>query len=94
MLYVFHCTDNPSAKGVRAANRDAHLAFLGELGDRVFVAGPLLSDDHSEMVGSVLIIDCEDLAGARALAADDPYAKAGLFSRVDIKPWRKVLPKA
>lgn len=93
MLYTFYCSDKPEAVGVRAANRDAHLAFLNELGGRLFIAGPLLSEDGSAMVGSLLIIDCEDMAAACRLAAGDPYAKAGLFSSVAIKPWRKVLPK-
>lgn len=94
MLFAFHCTDKPEAVGVRAANRDAHLAFLAELGERIVAAGPFLSDDGAAMTGSLLIIDCEDKAAAEALAASDPYAKAGLFARVDIRPWRKVLPKA
>ena len=94
MLFAFHCTDKPEAVGVRAANRDAHLAFLASLGDRIFAAGPYLSDDQSAMIGSLLLIECEDAAAAQALAAEDPYAKAGLFARVDIRPWRKVLPKS
>ncbi|WP_368738616.1 YciI family protein, partial [Escherichia coli] len=28
-----------------------------------------------------------DVAGAREIAANDPYAKAGLFASVDIRPW-------
>lgn len=94
MLFAFHCADKPEAVGVRAANRDAHLAFLAELGDRIFAAGPFLNDDQTAMTGSLLIIECDDQAAAEALAAQDPYAKAGLFARVDIRPWRKVLPKA
>jgi len=46
------------------------------------------------MVGSLIIVDCEDMAAARSLAATDPYAQAGLFASVTIKPWRKVLPKS
>jgi len=94
MLHTLYCSDKPEAVGVRAANREAHLAFLSELGDRLFMAGPLLSEDGSAMVGSLIVVDCEDMAAARALAARDPYAKAGLFSSVAIKPWRKVLPKS
>lgn len=94
MLFAFHCTDKPEAVGVRAANREAHLAFLAELGDRIFAAGPYLGADQASMIGSLLIIDCDDQAAAEALAARDPYALAGLFARVDIRPWRKVLPKA
>ena len=94
MLYAFYCSDKPEAVGVRAANREAHIAFLGEFGDRVFAAGPLLSEDGSAMVGSLIIVECADMAAARDLAARDPYAKAGLFSSVTIKPWRKVLPRS
>jgi uncharacterized protein len=94
MLFTFSCFDKPEAVGVRAAHRDSHLAFLGELGDRLFLAGPFLSEDGSAMVGSLIIIDCEDMAAARTLAARDPYAKAGLFSSVAIRPWRKVLPES
>jgi hypothetical protein len=94
MLYAFYCSDKPEAVGVRAANREAHIGFLGELGERVFAAGPLLSEDGTAMVGSLIIVECADLVAARALAARDPYAKAGLFSSVTIKPWRKVLPKS
>lgn len=94
MLYAFYCSDNPEAVGVRVANREAHLAFLNELGERLFLAGPFLSEDGSTMVGSLIIVECDDLADARRLAARDPYAKAGLFSGVAIKPWRKVFPKS
>jgi len=94
MLFAFNCSDKPEAVGVRAANREAHLAFLNGLSDRLFLAGPFLGEDGSTMVGTLLIIDCEDMAAARTLAASDPYAKAGLFSSVDIKPWRKTLPKS
>lgn len=93
MLYAFYCSDKPEAVGVRAANREAHIAFLNQLGERLFVAGPLLSDDGSAMVGSLIIVECEDMTAARAVAARDPYAVAGLFSSVVIKPWRKTLPK-
>jgi uncharacterized protein len=79
---------------VYGANLEAHMAFLKELGDRLFLAGPLLSEDGSAMVGSLIIVDCEDMVAARMMAARDPYAKAGLFSSVAIKPWRKVLPKS
>jgi uncharacterized protein YciI len=93
MLFTFYCSDRPEAVGVRAATREKHLAFLGELGPRLFAAGPLLGDDGATMIGSLLVVDCDDLAAARALAARDPYAQAGLFSSVAIRAWRKVLPK-
>lgn len=94
MLYMFHCTDKAGAAPVRADNRAAHLAYLEANADRIFVAGPLLSDDGQGMVGSLLIVECADEAAAKAFAADDPYAKAGLFQSVEIRAWRRVYPKA
>lgn len=93
MLFAFLCTDKAGAADIRAANRAAHLEYLAAHEDRVVVAGPMLSDDGSGMVGSLLILDFADKAEAETFAANDPYAKAGLFERVDIRPWRKVYPK-
>jgi hypothetical protein len=39
-----------------------------------------------------VILDLEDLAAAEAFAANDPYARAGLFASVSIQPWKKALP--
>ncbi len=61
-------------------------------GDKLVVAGPTTSDDGAAMTGSLLLMDFEDRAEAEAFAAADPYAKAGLFDSVTIKPWKKVLP--
>lgn len=93
MLFVFYCTDKPDCRQVRAAVRPAHLEYLSGFNDRIFGAGPTLTDDGQGMTGSVLIIDFADRAAAEAFAAADPYNKAGLFESVAIRPWKKVLPK-
>jgi uncharacterized protein YciI len=54
------------------------------------MAGPFLNGDDA-MCGSLLIIEADDIAAAQALAAEDPYAKAGLFSDVRIEAWKKVI---
>ncbi len=93
MLYMFHCTDKAGAAQLRTDNRSDHLAYLESHADRIHAAGPLLSDDGQAMVGSLLIVDCADAAAAQAFADNDPYAKAGLFQSVTIRPWRRVFPK-
>lgn len=93
MLYMFHCTDKAGAGEVRQTNRAAHLAYLEANAARIFAAGPLLSDDGQGMVGSLLIVECADAAEAQRFADEDPYAKAGLFQSVVIRPWRRVYPK-
>lgn len=98
MLYMFHCTDKAGAADIRAANRADHLAYLESHADRLFAAGPLLSEPDAAgaqgMVGSLLIVECADADAAQSFAANDPYAKAGLFDSVTIRPWRRVFPKA
>jgi uncharacterized protein YciI len=89
MLYALVCTDRPGRLEVRKANREAHLAYLVETGV-VTQAGPLL-DPAGEMAGSLVVIDVDTQDAAEAWAASDPYAKAGLFERVEIKAWRKVI---
>ena len=53
-------------------------------------AGPLLNDE-GEMVGSLVILDVEDMKAAQDWANNDPYAKAELFSGVELIPWKKVI---
>lgn len=95
MHFVFYCLDKPGHQQVRMENRMAHLDYLEAHRERLLCAGPLLSEssDGSPMLGSLLILDFPDRAAAEAFAAADPYAKAGLFEKVTIHPWRKVLPK-
>jgi uncharacterized protein YciI len=82
------CTDKENHLETRKANRDAHLAYLKETG--VAQAGPFLDADGN-MCGSLLILDVADLAAAQDWAANDPYAKAGLFQSVSIQHWNRVI---
>jgi uncharacterized protein YciI len=92
MHYAFLCHDKPGATEIRKANRDAHLTHLRSVVDQIFAAGPLLGEDGQSMIGSLLVVDFPDRKAAEAFAANDPYAKAGLFQSVTVTPWKKVLP--
>ena len=87
-LFAVICTDKENHLETRKANRDAHLAYLKETG--VAQAGPFL-DAEGNMCGSLLILDVADLATAQDWAANDPYAKAGLFQSVSIQHWNRVI---
>jgi uncharacterized protein len=90
MLYALLCTDKPASVDLRMAVRPEHLAYLGSLGSKMKAAGPFL-DDAGSPTGSLVIIEAESRAEAEAMAAKDPYAIAGLFASVEIKPWRWAL---
>jgi uncharacterized protein len=91
MLYALICTDKPNSSALRADVRPKHLAYIDANKANVKIAGPFTSEDGAAMLGSLIIIEAPDMAAARAFAADDPYALAGLFSNVEIKPWRWIV---
>ncbi|MER9439012.1 YciI-like protein [Mesorhizobium sp. M0618] len=88
MLFAVICKDKPGSLQVRLDTRPEHIAFLEGLnGDKKLAfAGPFL-DAEGKPNGSLVVVEASDLAGAQALSAADPYAKAGLFESVEIRPW-------
>ena len=91
MFYLIHCFDRKDALQLRMDNRPAHVEYLKSFGEKLHAAGPTL-DANGNMNGSLVIMELENLADAEDFAANDPYAKAGLFEKVFIQPWKKVLP--
>ena len=89
MKVVLICRDKQGAHEIRAANRDAHLAYAAETG-AVWMGGPFL-DDRGDMTGSLIILEVESVEAARRWSAADPYAIAGLFESVTIDAWKKTV---
>jgi len=94
MLFAFLCTDKPGHLNVRMDTRPAHLEHLNKLNaDGILkMAGPFLDDDGKPN-GSLVIVETEDMAAARALAEADPYYQAGLFEKVEVKLYNWVFNK-
>ncbi|HUF88312.1 MAG TPA: YciI family protein [Thermohalobaculum sp.] len=90
MLYAIICLDKPGSGEIRKANREAHLAHIRNAGQAIVEAGPFL-DGAGAMCGSLVIYEGREKAEAEAWAATDPYGKAGLFERVEIRAWKKVV---
>ena len=90
-LFVLSCIDKPNALQARLNAREAHLAYIAETG-LVRLAGPFLTEG-GDPAGSLMIVEVEDLAGARSFSANDPYVKAGVFESVDIRPFRVTVGK-
>jgi len=85
MLFALICNDKPNSLDLRLKVRSEHLAFLDTITTKA--AGPFL-DEAGNPAGSLVIIEAADMAQAKAIAARDPYAIAGLFAAVDIRPWK------
>ncbi len=86
-LFVFQGLDKSGALELRKATRPAHLVWLEGLAPRVKIGGPVLSDDGQTPVGSMLVVEAENLVEAKALFAQDPYAVAGLWSETTVRPF-------
>jgi uncharacterized protein len=93
MLFMLFCEDKPDSLALRLATREAHLTFIAGHAEKVRLAGPMLSDDGERMLGSLFIVEADDLAAARALHDADPYTSAGLWGNVLIRPFRQVVPR-
>lgn len=99
MLYVIKGTDREDSLPKRQAARPAHLARLERLRDegRLVLAGPLPAIDAEDpgpagFTGSLIVAEFDSLADAERWAAEDPYMDAGVYARMTVEPFRKVLP--
>jgi uncharacterized protein YciI len=89
MLYIIYQEDRPDAAAIRAATREAHLAYLEEHKDILVLGGALLAEDGKTRLGSVLIVNVAGREAAEAFSADEPFRKAGLFKSVKITRMRR-----
>ncbi len=89
MRFALMTQDKPGALQTRLDNRDAHLAYIQATGV-VEMAGPFLNAE-GQMCGTLIILEVADMAEAENWAANDPYAKAGLFETVRLQAWKKVI---
>ena len=99
MWYLIEGYDRADVLAARLAARPEHLARLTALRDegRLLLAGPCPAIDAEDpgpagFSGSLIVAEFPSLADARAWADADPYVAAGVYERVDVRPFRRVLP--
>lgn len=98
MFYAIQGEDAPDSLAQRLATRPAHLARLTELqqNGRLLLAGPFPAIDSNDpgpagFTGSLIVAEFPSLQEAQSWADADPYVAAGVYARVSVKPFRKVL---
>ena len=99
MLYVIIGEDHPGTLDQRMAARPAHVERLQALQAeaRLILAGPCPAIDSPDpgpagFTGSIIIAEFTSLVAAQAWADADPYVAAGVYAKVTVKPFKKVLP--
>lgn len=100
MYYLIYSEDVESSLAKRLSVREQHLARLDDLQNKgkLLVAGPCPAIDsenpgESGFTGSLIIAEFDDLATAKKWAQADPYMSAGVYDKVTVKPYKKVLPR-
>lgn len=100
MLYAIIGYDQPDSLEARMAARPAHLARLNILQDagRLVLAGPFPAIDSpapgpAGFTGSLIVAEFASLEDAQNWANEDPYIIADVYQKVEVYPFKQVLPK-
>jgi uncharacterized protein YciI len=99
MLYVIIGEDVDNSLEKRLSARPQHLQRLDQLKNegRLVLAGPIPAIDSNDpgpagFTGSIIVAEFPSLTEAQSWADMDPYVKTGVYHRVTVKPFKKVLP--
>lgn len=99
MWYAILSEDVSGSLARRTPARPAHVQRLEALKQqgRLLVAGPHPAIDApapgaAGYSGSLVIAEFASLGEAQAWADADPYAAAGVYARIAVKPFLKTLP--
>jgi len=98
VYYAILSEDIENSLDKRKSARPAHLDRLNRLADqqRLMLAGPHPSIDSPDpgdagFSGSLVIAEFDSLEQAQAWADADPYVSAGVYQKVTVKPFKRVL---
>lgn len=99
MFYMIYSEDSDNSLASRLSVREQHIARLKTLQTqgRLLLAGPCPAIDCEEpgeagFTGSLIVAEFESLEDAQSWADKDPYIKAGVYKKITVKPYKKVLP--
>jgi uncharacterized protein YciI len=99
MFYVIYSEDIENSLSLRLSVRDKHIERLKDLQNqgKLLIAGPCPAIDNEDpgeagFTGSLIVAEFDSLTAAQAWADQDPYISAGVYKKVTVKPYKKVLP--
>ena len=99
MLYAIIAEDIENTLEKRLASRPAHVERLNVLKSegRLIIAGPHPAIDSEDpgtngFTGSLIVAEFDSLESAQSWADIDPFIEAGVYKKVTVKPYKKVLP--
>ena len=100
MFYAIISVDQEDSLTKRKKVREQHITRLQDLQEqgRLLLAGPhprIDAEDPEEagFSGSLIVAEFESLAAANEWAEADPYVTAGVYAKVEVKPFKRVFPR-
>ena len=99
MWYSIYTTDFKNSLNKRLVNRPQHIKRLKLLqGEgRLLLAGPLPAIDSinpgpNGFSGSLIVAEFDSLIDAKKWADNDPFVQCGVYEKIEVKPFIKILP--
>jgi len=89
MLWAIYCVDKPDSAALRTEHHARHSAYLKEKDAAIFFTGPLQSDDASQNIGSLWIVEANSRSEAQAFVDGEAFYRAGVFESVSVRRVRK-----
>ena len=93
MYFIFNATDKKNSIELRTENRQTHLEFLETSKDsniKILLAGPRINENE-QMIGSTLVIECENKNVLEKWLEKDIYNKVKLFENYEISEYKIVI---
>ena len=90
MYFSILCYDKQNSLEKRKKLRPDHIKYISKFKKKILLVGPILSESE-EPHGSLLIMDFNDRNEANHFSKNDPYFLGGLFTKVEIHKFKKVL---
>lgn len=89
MIAAIHCLDDPERPGLRNQHYSEHLDYLEKQADvHLVMTGPLFDPSEETRIGSLLVVQADDLSRVHAFSENDPFRLNGVFAEVRIHPYR------
>jgi uncharacterized protein YciI len=88
--FAVFATDKPEMHDVRERVKPIRRTYLqSALRHGVFVrlGGPTRSPQGDAINGTLLVVEADGIGDVMAFIQNDPYTRAGLFERVEVRPW-------
>jgi uncharacterized protein YciI len=89
--FAIYLVDKPGSAELRRRTRPAHLAYIAAHRNLIVFGGPMQGPEGHN-IGGLTVLDVPDLSAAETFARGDPYAEAGLFETMAIRPITVMVP--